>query len=247
MGFIDFIAQLLALIFAPRGTKATAPKQFPPAPAPDPQPQPPQPPVNFLASLKAQTRAQLTQADYEALAGRLRCEWQALAAVAEVESGRLGAFAPDGRPIILFERHLFSAKTGGSYDHTYPHLSQPRAGGYPTSQALRWAQLAEAFSLHPEAALESASWGRFQLLGQNYPTLHMESARDYVAKLARSERDQLDAFEAFIRANGLVDRLRAKDWAGFARGYNGANYAANRYHERMAEAYARIRGRGLVS
>ncbi|MCL4715443.1 MAG: DUF3380 domain-containing protein [Hyphomonadaceae bacterium] len=234
----DVIVSLLLALFTRAPAPRPAPSRAPAPPAPAPMPAPP--PLDFLASLKAIDASPLASSDYIAAAQRLGCEWQALAAVAEVESGREGAFGPDGRPIILYERHLFARKTGGLYNLSHPHLSQPRPGGYPTTQSARWTLLQEAYALNPEAALESASWGRFQVLGQNYPTLHMASARDYVAKLARSEKDQLEAFEAFIVANGLAGALQRRDWTLFARRYNGPNYAENRYDQKMAEAYQRL-------
>lgn len=215
-----------------------APPPSPPAPPPPPPPPPPAP-TDFLASLRAQSLAPLRRADFEAVATSLGCEWEAVAAVAEVESGPLGGFGPDGRPIILFERHLFSRKTGSMFDASNPRVSNRTPGGYPPSQDVRWEQLAEAYALAPEAALESASWGRFQVLGQNYRNLNLANASAYVAKLARSERDQLEAFEGFVRANNLVTALRQRDWAGFARVYNGRNYAQFQYDTRMAQAYAR--------
>jgi len=194
-----------------------------------------------LASLRVQNNAPLTRADYEAVAARLGCEWEAVAAVAKVESGPLGGFAADGRPIILFERHLFSRKTQSRFDESHPTVSSRTPGGYPRSQADRWAQLAEAYALDPEAALQSASYGRFQVLGQNFSNLSMANAHEYVAKLARSEKDQLEAFEGFIRANNLADELQRKDWTGFASRYNGPAYATNQYDTKMAEAYAELK------
>jgi hypothetical protein len=211
----------------------------------DPQtPTTPLPPIEtggYLEGLKVQDRAPLTRADFERVAATLSCEWEAVAAVAEVESGPLGGFAADGRPIILFERHLFSRKTNSQYDATHPTISNRTPGGYPRSQADRWAQLTQAFALNAEAALQSASYGRFQVLGQNFGNLSMANAHDYVAKLARSERDQLDAFVGFVRANNLVDELQRKDWAAFARAYNGPGYAANQYDVKMAQAYTRLK------
>lgn len=196
---------------------------------------------NYLLTLRRLNADPLTRADFEAIAARLGCEWEAAAAVAEVESGPLGGFTSEGKPVILFERHLFSRKTNSQYDVSHPTISNRTPGGYPRTQAERWAQLELAYSLNPAAALESASYGRFQVLGQNYPNLGMASAHEYVSKLARSERDQLEAFEGFVRANGLADELQRKDWTGFASRYNGPGYAANRYDEKMAEAYARLK------
>ena len=201
------------------------------------------PPVvdNYLSTLRAQSTTRLTRADYEAVATELGCEWEAAAAVAEVESGRLGAFTTEGKPVILFERHKFSSKTSRRYDGSHPSISNPSSGGYPGTQAGRWAQLELAYSLDPEAALQSVSYGRFQVLGENFTDMRMANAHEYVSKMARSERDQLDVFKAYIIAKGLADELRDKRWADFARRYNGPGYAENRYDTKMAEAYARLK------
>jgi hypothetical protein len=201
---------------------------------------------NYLAGLRRENNAGLTRADFEEIAGRLNCEWEAAAAVAEVESGPLGGFTSEGRPVILFERHLFSRKTSSRFDASHPTISNRSAGGYPRTQAERWAQLELAYSLDPAAALESASYGRFQVLGQNYPNLGMASAHEYVSKLARSEKDQLEAFEGFVRANNLADELQRKDWAAFARAYNGPAYAQNQYDTKMANAYARLKSNPIA-
>lgn len=259
---MNFFEALFRLIFGRRGgSKTTSPPPPPPAapprppatppapppvtpPAPSPPAAPPAPPPpagGYLETLRVQDASPLRRADFEAVAARLGCEWEAVAAVAEVESGPLGGFAQDGRPIILFERHLFSRKTNSRFDASNPTVSNRTPGGYPRTQAERWAQLTEAYALDAEAALASASYGRFQVLGQNYPNLSMANAHEYVSKIARSERDQLEAFEGFIRANSLADELQRKDWTGFASRYNGPGYAANQYDTKMAQAYARIK------
>jgi peptidoglycan hydrolase-like protein with peptidoglycan-binding domain len=202
---------------------------------------PPQPAPNFLATLRAQSRAPLTRADFESFAGPLGIEWEALAAAVQIESGPLGSWDSSGRPIILFERHLFSRRTEGRFDASHPNVSNRTPGGYPRTQDARWAQLAEAYALDPDAALASTSFGRFQILGQNFVNTGAASASGYIADIARSERGELAAFVAFLRANGLIDELARKDWAGFARGYNGPGYAANQYDQKMAQAYTSLR------
>lgn len=197
-------------------------------------------PPDFLATLRAEDTARVTRADFVSVAERLAVEVEALQAVYQVESGRLGPFASDGRPNILFERHLFSRKTNSVYDASHPSVSNRTPGGYPRTQEERWAQLEEAYALDPEAALQSTSWGANQILGQNYSNLGMANAHEYVSLLARSERGQLDAFAGFLQAVGLVDELQRKDWAAFASRYNGPAYAQNRYDELMAQAYARL-------
>jgi hypothetical protein len=220
-----------------------SPPRAPPPPpmAPPPPVSPPPQPVDYLSSLRAQSTAGLTRADFQAVAQRLGCEWEAVGAVAEVESGPLGGFGPDGRPIILFERHLFSRKTNSQFDASHPGISNRTPGGYPRSQDERWAQLAQAYALDGEAALQSASWGRFQTLGQNFGDLQLANAHEFVSRLARSEADQLAAFEGYVVRNNLVTALRNKDWPTFARGYNGPGYAQYQYDTKMANAYARLK------
>jgi hypothetical protein len=268
-GTMNFFEALFQLIFGRRGSRSSSPPPPPPAAPPRPPATPPAPPASppasppaappapppapepapgsdYLASLRKQIDAPLRRADFEEIAARLGCEWEAVAAVAEVESGPLGGFGDDGRPIILFERHLFSRKTNSQYDASHPNISNRTPGGYPRTQAERWAQLEQAYALAPEEALQSASYGRFQVLGQNFTNLGMANAHQYVTKLSRSEKDQLEAFEGFVRANGLVDELQRKDWAGFASRYNGPAYAENQYDVKMAEAYARLKSNPIA-
>lgn len=202
--------------------------------------------MDYLSTLRAESRAPLTRADFERVASQFSCEWEAVAAVAEVESGPLGGFAPDGRPIILYERHLFSRKTNSRFDASHPTISNRTPGGYPRTQEERWAQMAQAYALDPEAALQSASYGRFQVLGQNYPNGGFPNAHAFVSAMARSEQGQLQSFIDFVRANGLIDELQRKDWVGFASRYNGPGYAQYQYDTKMANAYNRLKANPIA-
>ena len=42
---------------------------------------------------------------------------------------------------------------------------------------------------------------------------------------------------SFLKANDLTVPLRSRDWASFARAYNGPVYAKNKYDVRLAGAY----------
>ncbi|TIM18555.1 MAG: N-acetylmuramidase family protein, partial [Mesorhizobium sp.] len=53
---------------------------------------------------------------------------------------------------------------------------------------------------------------------------------------------QLAAAVNFIAANRLDDKLRKHDWAGFAKGYNGASYRKNAYDTRLADAFRKWSG-----
>ncbi|MBL8551225.1 MAG: N-acetylmuramidase family protein [Hyphomonadaceae bacterium] len=235
---------------APPPAPPTAPPPAPPiAPPPAPPVAPPPPATGFLDGLRAQTRDPIGRADFQAVAARFNCEWEAVGAVAQVESGALGAFGPDGRMIILFEPHIFSRLTNSQFDASNPTVSYPRFGTrpYPRTQGERWAQLAEAFALNEEAALKAASYGKFQILGQNHAVCGFPNARAFVADMAQSEARQLAAFENFVRGNNLADELQRLDWRGFARGYNGPAYEQTGYHTKMQQAYDRLKAGGAMA
>ena len=86
--------------------------------------------------------------------------------------------------------------------------------------------------------MKSASWGLFQILGSNFAAAGYGDVETFCHAMCQTENNQLRAFIGFVRTNGLADELKRHDWAGFARGYNGANYKINRYDEKLAAAYA---------
>jgi hypothetical protein len=55
----------------------------------------------------------------------------------------------------------------------------------------------------------------------------------------RSEADHLASFLRFIERNGLVEGVGKKDWALFARTYNGPAYCDNQYAAKLAVAYGK--------
>jgi hypothetical protein len=178
----------------------------------------------------------LTDDDFKQAADRLGCEVAAIKAVAEVESGPYGAFLPDGKPVILFERHLFSRLTKKKYDATAPDISNPKPGGYgPVST--QHARLDKAAALDKDAAQQSCSWGRFQVLGMNWKPLGYSNLQEFVDSMFRDEACHLDSFVRFVETNNLARHLISKNWAGFAKGYNGPSYAQYKYDSKLAAAY----------
>ena len=169
-------------------------------------------------------------------ANKLGCEVAAVRAVVDVESG--GGFLPDGRPKILFERHYFCRLTKGRFDAAHPGISNGAWGGYGAGGAHQYDRLAEAIKCDRDAALRSASWGMFQIMGDNYRAAGFADVEAYVKAMVSGEPAQLDAFVAFVRKTGLDDELARRDWAGFARGYNGPAYRDNRYDTKLAAAFA---------
>jgi len=203
----------------------------------------------------------LSPADFESARGRLGCTYAQLRAVDEVESGggwfedvRADILALDGPggfisgpnlPKILFEAHHFDRLTGGRFRESHPNLSSKawNRSLYVGGQG-EWARLHKAMLLDREAALKSASWGRYQIMGFNHKLAGYATVDAFVEAMMRSERDQLEAFVTFVINSNLGDELRQisnvhADCAPFARGYNGSGYAQHNpgYHVRIARAH----------
>jgi hypothetical protein len=172
----------------------------------------------------------------------LFCDIASIRAVAEVESGGRSGFLPDSRPKILFESRWFHKLTQGKFDASNPDISTPTWVRNYRGGAAEYDRLAEAIELDRTMALQSASWGMFQILGVNFALAGFDSVEDYVARQCVSEREHLLSFCNFVRANKLDDELRDRRWADFASGYNGPAYRENRYDEKLAAAYAKYNG-----
>jgi hypothetical protein len=189
----------------------------------------------------------LIAADFELAAATLRVPVAAIRAFAEVESRGAG-FLPDDRPVILFERHIFrrqllaagvSGPTVAQLEVTRPDLVNKTPGGYGSS-AKEWARMDDAVKIHRAAALESASYGAFQVMGFNWKRCGYASVQDFVNAMFKSSAAHLDSFVRYIQSDAnLLKALRAQDWAMCARLYNGANYLINKYDTKLAEAFAR--------
>jgi len=157
-----------------------------------------------------------------------------------VETGGCG-FLSDRRPVILFERHIFHRQTAGVYDATHPAISAPTAGGY-LGGTREYDRLAEAVALNRAAALASASWGIGQIMGFNATAAGFASAETMVGAMMDGEDAQIEGMAAFLRSQTLQVPLAAHDWAAFANGYNGKDYAKNQYDTRLAAAYRQFAG-----
>jgi len=211
----------------------------------------------------SKTLASLTGTDCSALlrhttltagAARLGVELAAILAVNEVES--LGAgFLDNGKPKILYERHIMYRQlarprtpeddAAALQTHaddlatTQPNLVNPRAGGYAGGTA-EHQRLAHARLIDDACALESASWGAFQIMGYHAVRLGYASVQDFAARMAKDENEQFEAFVRFLEADpALLKALKAKKWAVFAKGYNGPDYQRNLYDIKLERAYKR--------
>ena len=178
----------------------------------------------------------MSESDIATAAEALGVEVAAVKAVIDVESR--GGFLADGRPKILFERHFFSRLTKRRFDAPpNDDISNQTAGGYKGGAA-EYDRLKRAIALDRESALRSASWGAFQIMGDNFVAAGFGDVESFCRDMSQSESNQLRAFINFVRANGLADELQRQDWRGFARGYNGPNFEKNHYDTKLAAAFA---------
>ncbi|MBI5333696.1 MAG: DUF3380 domain-containing protein [Burkholderiales bacterium] len=224
----------------------------------------------------------ITEADWKLAAESIECEPAVLKAFAEVESGGRSSFwrlnHGDGAhvPAILFERHYFSRLTKHQYDATHPDISWPvgyrpkkrlgqddkkmhdgkvDAGDVYGDYSSAYLRLINAFRLDPDAALQSCSWGKFQIMASNYSLCGHRNARALVEQMVRSELAQVRLVCEFIRRKpagwknpknrslgkeiSLWDAVKTKNWPAIAYNYNGPAYRTFRYDEKLKAAYER--------
>lgn len=184
----------------------------------------------------------LTEEDFREVAQRIGVEVAAIKAIVDIEAGPTHeGFSAPGKPLINFDLTMFRrfATRRGVNLSKYSQSHSVVFNSHRGSQIKANARLDAARTINPEAAVEGTFWGMFQIGGFNWRKCGAESLDDFVMRMSRSERDQLDMFVEFITNAGLLKYLKAKDWASFARGYNGPAYARRNYHTRMASAYAR--------
>lgn len=207
------------------------------------------------------TKIGLTEADFQQVAQALGCTVAQIRAVWEVESGggwfkdvRADILALDGPggfldgphlPKILFEAHIFDRYTEGKFRASHPNLSSARWDRkfYVGGQG-EYVRLWKAMALDRNAALLSASVGGAQIMGFNHKAAGFDTVEAFWDAMKVSEAAHLKAFAAFITSKKLVAALRAisnvaASCTAFARGYNGAGYAANNYHVKIAAAHAK--------
>lgn len=207
----------------------------------------------------------VTEKDFQEAAKMLDVEVAVVKAVYTVESNGSGFILDrDGNsvPKILFEGHKFweqlknrnidpTKYEKNNYDILYPTWTKKYyKGGIAEHTRLdRAVRLSSDNKLAPlfrESALSSASWGLFQIMGFNFKNCGFDSLQSFITAMYKDEGEQLKAFINFCintknRAGvSLAIMLKNKQWATFALNYNGKSYKANKYDEKLANAYKKF-------
>ncbi|MDO5394724.1 MAG: N-acetylmuramidase family protein [Bacteroidales bacterium] len=201
----------------------------------------------FLDKRPENRSGRLTEEDFREVAEELGVETAAIKAVVEIEAGKAHqGFWKEDNPLINFDLAMFRRMAQRNKvnlsKYTRSHavvFARPNISRYGGQQAAQQARLDAARTIHDLSAIEGTFWGMFQIGGFNWKKCGTSSPDEFVQLMSRSERDQLELFAKFITNTGLLKYLKAKNWAAFARGYNGNSYAARGYHTRLANAYAR--------
>jgi hypothetical protein len=207
----------------------------------------------------------ITDVDWDQAAKAIGCEVEVIQAFAHVES-REAAFDQHHRPTILYERHKFAKHTRHRFDATNADISGKAytrkkfdKTGHPIAAnerygAEQYERFDRAFTLDEDAAIQACSWGKFQVLGENYQDLRFPTVQRFLEAACTSERDHLlKLFVPFALSKRdakyghgtLRNALIQKNWASAAWLYNGPNYSENDYDNQLRIAYEKIKAGSL--
>lgn len=183
--------------------------------------------------------------DYADASRFLGCSQAAIRAVASVESGGRGGFDEKGRVLIRFEGHIFQRLTKGIFNKTHPQVSYPYHKKHRSCGGMHgYTAFNTAMTLDSIAAMKSCSIGMFQPMVFNFHEMGYSSPEEMWNDFRQGEKQQLMAFCRLIKNWGLDDELRRAtlaDFTVFARTYNGKDFKANDYHNKMFRAFGRYK------
>lgn len=182
----------------------------------------------------------LSEEDLVAAAKELKVDVASIKAISHVESSGMGFF-PNGKPAILYERHWMRRRLihykvdPAPFITKHPGIVNTIIGGY-LGGVREYGRLEKAIQINETAALESASWGRYQIMGFHWEDLGYSSVQEFVRKMELNEAEHLKALVKFIQNDTvLLKSLRNRDWLTFARRYNGP--AQKGYDKRLDQAF----------
>ena len=168
--------------------------------------------------------------DYEIAAKELGIEKEVLMAIAKQES-KGSSFQAVKQATILFERHkmysllIKKGNTKASVDALsikHPSIVNKNSGGY--NDMTSYDKLKTAKSIDYDCAVQSCSWGKFQVMGFHYANLY-SSPRELEKAMNMCELQQFKYFVLYLKkTNGMVDALKNKNWEGIATLYNGSKW-----------------------
>lgn len=195
----------------------------------------------------------LTEDNFQEAANVIGCDTAVIKAVYQVESNHQG-YLNDGRIKILFEGHRFwkqlvkAGKDPQDFISHYPEYSNVLYKNWDKSKykggSSEWDRMSQAIevceklNVEPELALKSASYGSFQIMGENCIYCGYATAQEMINKYnIKGEQEQLDSFCRFVKSQGIALFLKNKQWDLFSLHYNGTGYRENQYNIKLEAAY----------
>lgn len=149
-------------------------------------------------------------------------------AVAKVESD-CTPFMLNDYPFVRFERHVFLKYIKRNHVNLLDKAIPLNGTTYEFYQKAR--------EVEPESAILATSFGLFQIMGFNYRCVGYDTPEEFEKAMCASVENQAEAFAMFVKVNKLKGAINVADYHGFARVYNGPNYAQYRYADRLKTAY----------
>ena len=188
----------------------------------------------------------VTEAELQTLAKELGdTNTKRIRAVSTVESGGAGWFN-SGLPKILYERHYFYRLVSTATRKLTGWFINAVAGGYTTDSNKNnindsWEKLADAACINPDAAFQSISIGKFQVMGAHYKMLGYSHPIEMLWDARNSERAHYKMLVGYIKGTNLTKAFLQlstdpEKCRAFASGYNGSQYTKYNYHLQLAKA-----------
>lgn len=184
------------------------------------------------------TPNKIDAAGFALLAGRFNLDVATVRAVNDVEAAGSGFTGNNVK--ALYEPHIARKYTNGIQRQalTEAGLAYAEQGSkpYPKTSYERIDKCSAIAG--DEVAALSTSWGLGQIMGFNHEACGYPTAVAMVVDFAKGETQQLEGMLNFVSANpAMLRALQRRDWAAFARLYNGPKYAVNKYDTKLAAAY----------
>ena len=199
-----------------------------------------QAPIEDAPKFYVGTPNKLNSAGFALIAGRFNLDVATVRAVNEVEAAGSG-FTGDNVK-ALYEPHIAFRRTSGATRDQLAAagVAYPSQGAQPYPKT-SYARIDQCSAIAgEEVAALSTSWGLGQIMGFNFKACGYPNAVAMVRDFAKGETQQLEGMLTFISANAAMLRaLQRRDWAAFARLYNGPKYEINKYDKKLAAAYAK--------
>lgn len=187
----------------------------------------------------------ITEEQYKSISERLDIEVELIKAVQSVETNGLG-YHENNLLKILFEAHIFHRLTNGIYSKNNLDISSLKWNRSLYIGGIKeYNRLNKAYELNLEAALQSASWGLFQIMGFNYKACGYLSIYSFINDVKKGLYQALQQFLQYCKTRNILNLLKEYKWAEFAKAYNGLSYKKNRYDTKLKSAYFKYKNINL--